>query len=454
MNTPERLAQLALDGFTAERSKLVERENVAAFELDFELRFVLFLSALIDGEVNASERAFQRSVARTLDWSEVYRGLLDSRIQQLPHYDLSQLRTLPTSPELAAKAFRSACALALCDGDLTNDERLFFQNLAAVLLPSDPGAAQGHLEWALDCTRRTPPSTSLFGATKSAPKRPTPPPPSGPPSPADVEASLRELRELIGLQGVKDEIEKIVRFLEIQEMRKAHELSASSLSLHMVFTGNPGTGKTTVARILAEIFRQLHILRRGHLVETDRSGLIGQYVGHTANKTNEVIDKALDGILFIDEAYSLVGGGENDFGAEAIDTLVKRMEDDRDRLIVIVAGYNREMEDFISANPGLRSRFATFIDFPDYTGAELIRIFDIFCERNQYALSKAARKHVLDHFEGIAADRGTHFGNGRYVRNLFEKALRCQAMRLSASKASPSREQLMTLEPQDFPAEA
>ncbi len=248
---------------------------------------------------------------------------------------------------------------------------------------------------------------------------------------------------------MKDEIEKLVHFLEIQKRREALQLKTAALSLHLVFSGNPGTGKTTVARILARIFKKLKILKKGHLVETDRMGLVGQYVGHTAKKTSEIVDSALDGILFIDEAYSLVGG-ENDFGAEAIDTLVKRMEDDRDRLIVIVAGYPNDMDEFIQSNPGLKSRFSKTILFSDFNSTELSKIFQIFCQNNQYELSNGAETKLTQVFEYALSDTGDDFGNGRYARNLFEQIIRNQAMRLRQLKQTLSKKALMTIEAADI----
>ena len=192
-----------------------------------------------------------------------------------------------------------------------------------------------------------------------------------------------ELSKLIGLGSVKKEIESLSNYVKIQTLRHRQGMTTTPVSLHCVFTGNPGTGKTTVARIVAAIYKELGVLKSGHLVETDRSGLVAEYVGQTAVKTNKIIDEALDGVLFIDEAYSLLGG-ENDFGAEAIATLLKRMEDDRDRLVVILAGYSKEIKDFIESNPGLQSRFNRYIQFDDYTSDDLIEIFKLSLRKSQY----------------------------------------------------------------------
>lgn len=246
---------------------------------------------------------------------------------------------------------------------------------------------------------------------------------------------LSKLDELIGLDPVKKDVKMLTNFLRIQRKRKLSGLKEAPISYHCVFTGNPGTGKTTVARILAEIYRAMGIVKKGHLVETDRSGLVGEYVGQTAVKTNKIIDSALDGVLFIDEAYTLVQGGERDYGGEAIATLLKRMEDDRDRLVVILAGYTDEMRKFIDSNPGLQSRFNRYIQFPDYTAEELAKIFLLTAERSQYSCDKDVRASLRDVMKYAVDAKDKNFGNGRFVRNLFEKAIQRQAVRLSTVPA-------------------
>ena len=251
----------------------------------------------------------------------------------------------------------------------------------------------------------------------------------------EIESSFKnqkqELSKLIGLGSVKTEIETLSNFFKIQQIRKEKGLKSSQLNYHCVFTGNPGTGKTTVARILGDIYRELGILKSGHLVETDRSGLVEEHIGGTAIKTNKIIDSALDGVLFIDEAYSLISGGKNDFGKEAIATLLKRMEDDRDRLVVILAGYSKEMKEFIDSNPGLQSRFNRYIDFPDYSAEELYQIFESNLKKFDYHLGNNVDSILKSYFQQAVVNKDRNFGNARFVRNFFEKTLENQSNRLA-----------------------
>lgn len=259
---------------------------------------------------------------------------------------------------------------------------------------------------------------------------------------------LKELDELVGIASVKEKVRQLANFAKVQQMRVAQGISPIGSSYHAVYTGNPGTGKTTVARLMARIYKSLGILRKGHLVECDRSALVAEYVGQTAPRTNAVVDRALDGVLFIDEAYSL-SRAQDDFGDEAIETLLKRMEDNRDRLIVIVAGYPAEMQNFIRSNPGLQSRFSRLIDFPDYRAFELCRIFGLMCRRNGMVLSPGLREKVMHHFQELWRNRDEHFGNARLARNCFEAVISAQANRL-ASRDTIDAAALTRLEAEDL----
>ena len=263
-----------------------------------------------------------------------------------------------------------------------------------------------------------------------------------------------ELNELIGLEGVKEEINSLANFVKVQKMRSEKGLKTPKMSYHLVFTGSPGTGKTTVARIVARIYKDLGILKSGHMVETDRSGLVAEYMGQTAVKTNAICDSALNGVLFIDEAYSLVPKNDNggDYGQEAISTLLKRMEDDRVKLVVIIAGYPYEMKRFINSNPGLQSRFNRYINFPDYTPEELTRIFLMYVRKNEYTLNDDAKDYLMSRLEEVVAKKERNFGNARYVRNVFEKCIQHQANRLSRSSAQKTEKELKEITLADLKA--
>jgi Cdc6-like AAA superfamily ATPase len=334
---------------------------------------------------------------------------------------IAALDLLPSRTELAAiETFRATVRRATADA------------AAAAGPPGSPPPAAG-------------PAPSLAAAV------PTAPAPAGealPPA-RPLDELLAELDALVGLDGVKREVHLVSNLLRVQQIRRERGLPVLEQSRHLVFTGNPGTGKTTVARLLAQIYRTLGVVARGHLVETDRSGLVAGFVGQTAGRVVAAFDRADGGVLLVDEAYSLVRGGENDFGREAIDTLVNLVEDRRDRVVVILAGYPDEMAALVSANPGMRSRFPRTIDFPDYTDDELVRIVESLGAEGRYTLDEGARAAVRRYLAAQPRDRG--FGNGRLARNLFEAAVANQATRLVAG-ADPTDEQLTTLTAADIPA--
>jgi stage V sporulation protein K len=276
--------------------------------------------------------------------------------------------------------------------------------------------------------------------------------PARPPAPRELAEIQAELDALVGLDSVKDQVKTLIAFLQVQSRRREHGLADVPISQHLVFLGNPGTGKTTVARLLAETFRSIGLLKKGHLVEVDRAGLVGKYVGHTAAKTDQAIKRALDGVLFIDEAYSLSPANlvGHDFGSEAIETLLKRMEDHRGRLVVIAAGYPKLMNAFLNSNPGLRSRFSREIEFKDYGTRELVAITEKIAADGDYRLGVGTTEALTTIFS--SAIRNERFGNARLSRNLFEQAINSQALRLTNAGAAGGLDasSVATLEPADF----
>ena len=304
--------------------------------------------------------------------------------------------------------------------------------------PGDPVSSKGP-----DAAPPTPAAAGKSAEAKDAAQAEETLPP-----PEKIEDLLAELDGYIGLTAIKKEVRSLINMVTVHKLRRENDLPTPDLSLHMVFSGNPGTGKTTVARIMARIYHSLGILSKGHLVEVDRGGLVAGYVGQTAIKTGKVIESALGGVLFIDEAYALNSSGENDFGQEAINTILKAMEDHRDDLVVIVAGYDGLMDDFVHSNPGLESRFNRFLHFDDYSLDEMMQIFEMRCEKSCYELTEEARP-LLREFIQLANTNSISFGNGRGVRNLFEQILVVQANRL-ATQSDLSREDLMHITAADI----
>jgi Cdc6-like AAA superfamily ATPase len=340
----------------------------------------------------------------------------------------------------AMRVAHAACALDTLTGQ---DELEALERFRTTLLTA---MEKGGLKnpW----TGRPPLAGRLPGGALAAPTPSTEvntTPPLSPPRP--IEELLSELNAMIGLAEVKAQVRMVTNLLRVQQMRRDRHLPVAETSHHLVFTGNPGTGKTTVARLLAEIYRTLGVVDKGQLIETERAGLVAGFVGQTAIKTTEVFDSATGGVLLIDEAYALLGGQDGDFGREAVDTLVKLLEDHRDSVAVIVAGYPDEMAEFLDANPGLRSRFPRTITFPDYTTDELLAIFEGLGKELSYQLTPEARDRLRAALD--AEPRGKGFGNGRLARNLFEAAIGRQANRVVAL-ANPSDAELCQLAADDL----
>lgn len=338
---------------------------------------------------------------------------------------------------------------ASIDGQVDPQEAAFVQSCTAAL-----GSAWGEGESAAPLPDLTPflpsgnPNTAPDTKAQTAPvsseetkqEEPTP----------TLEELLVQLDELCGLEKVKSDVRSLINLVKVRKLREKADLPVPPMSLHMVFMGNPGTGKTTVARLLAQIYKAMGVLPQGQLVEVDRSGLVAGFVGQTALKTAEALEKAIGGVLFIDEAYALTpGDSPNDFGREAIEVLLKGMEDHRNDLIVIVAGYTHLMGQFMSSNPGLESRFNKVLFFDDYTGEELLAIFQSLCKKNGYTLPAETQAAAETLFSDLFQHRDENFGNAREVRNTFEKAVSRQADRVAAMEA-PTRADLMSLLPQDL----
>ena len=335
---------------------------------------------------------------------------------------------------------------------------------------ADPEASLKQAEDALSEARRlfgqdvkdflTPEEKASLGIAEEKKKedkeKPEPPvqeaaaPQEPPAAPAEPERDpMEELEELIGLATIKHDVKELMDFVKIQKMRKDQGLRSVPVSLHLVFTGNPGTGKTTVARIISRLYRQIGVLSKGQLVEVDRSGLVAGFVGQTALKCQDKIKEAMGGVLFIDEAYALIGDERDTFGQEAVDTILKAMEDHRDDLVVIVAGYTAPMEKFINSNPGLKSRFNKYIEFPDYTIDELEAIFNMNCSRYDYKVDEMAKPQIRAQIVSRKFKELENFANAREVRNMFEEIITNQARRVSMME-NPSAEDMMLITVDDL----
>jgi tellurite resistance protein len=360
--------------------------------------------------------------------------------------------------ELETIAMRLANVIAKCDGAVGESEAALLHTIEAEIRshlrplaladiddeePIDQSAVQAVQELEADASARR-----RGGPPKPAAKKAVVP--DKRPAAERLQEALSDLNNLIGLEGIKLEVATLTNVLKLQQQRLAAGLPATEMSLHMVFTGNPGTGKTSVARIIGRIYGAMGILSSGHLVETDRSGLIAQYAGQTGPKTNKKIDEALDGVLFIDEAYSLVAdAGEDAYGHEAIQALLKRMEDDRHRLVVVLAGYPEPMSGLLRSNPGLLSRFSTTLAFEDYRPGELGHIFQSLADKSRYQVPGPTQAKLLVGFRWLYQQRDEHFGNGRTARNVFEHAIRRLANRI-AGVAPLTKELLTVIQPADI----
>ncbi len=385
--------------------------------------------------------------ASTLEWAALVRPFI------------TQAALRERAPGLLTALVRMANVVAKADGTIKPDEAAHLVSLQdrlsreldkIPLADADPDELAAHAQAEAISTG---PGAAAAGTAEAGGNRAAVAPAmalSAQERQAQLDRAMSDLESLIGLAAIKHEIRELVNFLRVQAHRAAHGLPQTTLSLHMVFCGNPGTGKTTVARLLGRIFAGLGILQKGHLIETDRSGLVARYAGQTAPKAHKKIDEALDGVLFIDEAYSLVAAeGDDPYGHEALQVLLKRIEDDRHRLVCILAGYPGPMADLLAVNPGLHSRFSRQLEFPNYTASELGRILESMCHSQRYVLTPQARARLLGGFHYLVSCADETFGNGRLARNVFEASIRRMANRI-AGVAPLTPELLTTLQAEDI----
>lgn len=419
-------------------------------DIDFEKKESLGLQMIIWNEVKKESFPEYKDVSLVINSAAVFSPFIiafENVMNNLMADDHLVLPAILESVDVQLKEkyllllYRWCNAIANIDKELSFEEKEWLKELQSfdtALCSHSSSIIFGTQNSKIQETKKTiqTPKSSSTDKDPSSEKKPN-------------KLPMEELSSLIGLKSVKEEIESLYNYIKIQKIRIEKGIKSPPLSYHCVFTGNPGTGKTTVARIVAQIYKELGILKKGHLVETDRSGLVAEYVGQTAIKTNSIIDKAIDGVLFIDEAYSLSEGGQGDFGKEAISTLIKRMEDDRERLVVILAGYSSNMDDFINTNPGLQSRFSRYIDFPDYSEEELLQIFLQNAKKGDYVLDENALTLLRGVLHDAIVHKDKNFGNARYVRNLFEKCIQNQANRLSEEKIV-DKEKLCLLTAEDI----
>ena len=431
IDTFQQLSTIFLSDVNFLSAKLGHEISLDTFESCGFVSLLMRLRTNVPTSIDWNRLVLQTFVNREVDIDSLVAGLEKDHAQLDESGELFLFASIFSefSPDAVRKYMRLmydySAALANIDGKLTPSEVQWLQYLERHIGNNRtplrrPGAVK--------CSARTLnyKNTPLQNAVdKLTPVKRN--------APGSTGEAVRKLDSLIGLSTVKREVITFHNFLRVQNERKKKGFSVPPTSYHLVFSGNPGTGKTTIARIMAEIFRDLGVLAKGHLVEATRADLVAGYMGQTAIKTNKVIDSALDGVLFIDEAYTLSRSAENDYGQEAIDTLLKRMEDDRDRLVVIIAGYTDEIKKFVNSNPGLSSRFNRYIEFPDYSEDELAQIFRGLLAKYDYKMGEAATLAMKQCIATAVRNKDSRFGNGRYVRNLFEKVIEKQANRLAAA---------------------